>query len=122
MIARISVRVALLVAVVATIGCDRMSKHIATATLAGEPGRSYLADTIRLEYVENTGGFLSLGASLPSSARTALFTLGTGVMLFTLVGGRCSLPVAGVALDWNEPRCRRRRVELGRPSRSRERG
>jgi len=42
MIARISVRAALLAAVVATIGCDRVSKHIATATLAGEPGRSYL--------------------------------------------------------------------------------
>jgi signal peptidase II len=71
-----------------------------------------LADTIRLEYVENTGGFLSLGASLPSSARTTLFTLGTGVMLFTLVGAAvrfrwrgwlligASLVVAGGASNW----------------------
>jgi signal peptidase II len=83
MIARISVRVALLIAVVATIGCDRMSKRIATATLAGEPGRSYLADTIRLEYAENTGGFLSLGATLPLAARTAVFTCGPGALLRT---------------------------------------
>jgi lipoprotein signal peptidase len=57
MIARIGVRVALLIAVVATIGCDRVTKHIATVALAGAPVRSYLADTIRLEYTENTGGF-----------------------------------------------------------------
>jgi signal peptidase II len=94
MIARISVRVALLVAVVATIGCDRVSKHIATAALAGEPGRSYLGDTIRLEYVENTGGFLSLGATLPPAARTAVFTIGTGLILLVLAG-------AAVRFHWH---------------------
>jgi signal peptidase II len=94
MITRIGVPVALLVAVVATIGCDRVSKHIATVTLAGEPGRSYLADTIRLEYVENTGGFLSLGATLPPTARTAVFTIGTGLMLLVLIG-------AAVRFHWH---------------------
>jgi signal peptidase II len=86
MIARISVRAVLVAAVVATIGCDRVTKHIATAALAGEPGRAYLADTIRLEYVENTGGFLGLGANLRPAARTALFTIGNGLMLFVLAG------------------------------------
>ena len=112
MIGRIGVRAVLLIAVVATIGCDRVTKHVATLTLAGEPGRSYLADTIRLEYVENTGGFLSLGASLPPSARTTLFTLGTGVMLFALAGAAVrfrwrgwlligtSLVLAGGASNW----------------------
>ena len=112
MIARIGVRGALLVAVVATIGCDRVTKHIAAAALEGEPGRSYLADTIRLEYVENTGGFLSLGANLPSPARTALFTIGTGVMLLVLIGAAVrfrwhgwlligtSLVLAGGASNW----------------------
>ena len=98
MIARISARVAMLVAVVATIGCDRVSKHIATATLAGEPGRSYFADTIRLEDVENTGGFLSLGATLPSAARTAVFTIGTGFMLLLLVGAALRLRWQGWSL------------------------
>jgi signal peptidase II len=90
----------------------RVSKHIATATLAGEPGRSYLADTIRLEYVENTGGFLSLGATLPAAARTAVFTIGTVLMLLLLVGAAVrfrwhgwsligtSLVLAGGASDW----------------------
>ena len=59
---------------------------MATAALSGAPGRSYAADTIRLEYVENTGGFLSLGANRPPAARTALFTAGTGLMLLMLLG------------------------------------
>ncbi len=77
-------RIALVAAVLGTIGCDRVTKHAATAILAGMPGRSYLADTIWLGYVENPGGFLSLGATLPSAARTAFFTVGTGIMLLTL--------------------------------------
>jgi signal peptidase II len=63
-----------------------VTKHAATVFLAGEPVGSYLADTVRLGYAENTGGFLSLGADLPSPARTAVFTLATGFALLVLVG------------------------------------
>ena len=84
MIDRISLRVALLVAVVSTIGCDRVTKHVAFAALAGGDVRSYLADTIRLEYVENTGGFLGLGANLPNAWRTTLFTTVTGIILLAM--------------------------------------
>jgi signal peptidase II len=35
-------------------------------------------------YAENTGGFLSLGAGLPSGGRTAVFVVGTGVMLLAV--------------------------------------
>ena len=78
-------RVVLLVAVLGTIGCDRVTKHAATTTLAGTPGQFYLADTIWVGYAENTGGFLSLGASLPPVARTLVFSVGTGLMLLALV-------------------------------------
>jgi signal peptidase II len=84
MIHRNSVRVALLVAVVATIGCDRVTKHIASAALTGGDVRSYLSDTVRLEYVENAGGFLGLGANLPDAWRTTLFTTVTGVILLAM--------------------------------------
>lgn len=77
-------RLALLVVILATIGCDRVTKHLAETTLEEMPDRSYLADTIRLGYTENTGGFLSIGANLPPVARTILFTLGTGVVLCAL--------------------------------------
>lgn len=68
-----------------TIGCDRVTKHVATATLAGLPGRSYLGDTFRLGYAENSGGFLSLGATLAPGVRIALFTCATGVILTALL-------------------------------------
>ena len=77
-------RLILACAVVVTIGCDRVTKHVATATLAGMPDRSYLGDTVRVVYAENTGGFLSIGADLPAAARTALFTITTGIALAAL--------------------------------------
>ena len=39
-------RLLLLVAIVATIGCDRVTRRMAAETLAGTEGRSYLADTV----------------------------------------------------------------------------
>ena len=86
MIHRISAQLVLLVVVVSTIGCDRVTKHVATTALAGVSTRSYLADTVRLEYVENTGGFLGLGADWPDAVRMTLFTTGTGLVLLVMVG------------------------------------
>jgi signal peptidase II len=77
-------RLGLLVAVVGTIGCDRVTKQLASSVLAGMPSRSYLADTIWLGYTENRGGFLSIGAGLPPGVRTLIFTCGTGLMLVAL--------------------------------------
>src|SRR3954453_23381236 len=87
-------RLALIAAVVVTIGCDRVTKHVATTTLAGMPDRSYLADTVRVGYAENSGGFLSVGASLPQSTRTAVFTVATGIALAALI-------VATLRRRWN---------------------
>jgi signal peptidase II len=76
---KISLRVVLLAVVMAsTIGCDRVTKHMATALLADKPTQAFFADSVRLVYAENTGGFLSLGAELPPAVRTTLFTLMTG--------------------------------------------
>ena len=78
-------RLALMLLIVTTIGCDRVTKHFAAESLAGEPRQSFLADTVRLEYVENSGAFLSLGADLPPPVRTALFTVGNGLILIGTV-------------------------------------
>jgi signal peptidase II len=83
---RIATHLLLLIAIVSTIGCDQVTKRMATASLAGTPGRSYLSGMVRMEYTENTGGFLGLGSTLPPAARTALFTGGTGLMLLAMVG------------------------------------
>jgi len=100
---RVGARLVLVVAIVATISCDRATKHIAATTLVGASSRSFLADTVRLEYVENTGGFLSLGADLPPAVRTGLFTIGTGLTLVALVAGAIwfrwsGWPLLGVSL------------------------
>lgn len=77
-------RIVLVLAVVGTIGCDRVTKEAATTALRGMPSRSYVGGAVRLDYAENTGGFLSLGADLPPAARTVVFTFGTGLMLCLL--------------------------------------
>jgi signal peptidase II len=96
----------------ATVGCDRVTKHVAQSVLAGTPPRSYLGDTLRIAYAENAGGFLSLGAGLPEGVRMAIFTIATGLVLLALavlaVRGSWSglrltalvLFVAGGASNW----------------------
>ena len=70
----------------ASAGCDRVTKHFAVTTLAGMPEQSFLADTIRLDYHENPGGFLSTGATWRPEARVAVFQFLNGLFLIgTLV-------------------------------------
>jgi signal peptidase II len=93
----------LLMVVGTTIGCDQVSKHFASVYLVGSRGQSFLGDSLRLEYAENPGAFLSLGAGLPAWARTVLFSLFTAVLLVTcvLVALRdrwASVPLLGLAL------------------------
>jgi len=100
---RIGLRLVLLLAIGVTIGCDRVTKHIAVTTLANAPTRSFLADTFRLDYAENSGAFLGLGADWPSQVRTTLFGVGNGLLLVALVAvawrARWSEPaLVGVAL------------------------
>ena len=82
---RTSARLALVLVALSTIGCDRVTKRAASSFLAGMPARTYLADTVRLAYAENIGGFLSLGSTLPPAVRIAVFTAGTGLCLLLLV-------------------------------------
>jgi signal peptidase II len=66
-----------------TIGLDRLTKLIAQNTLK-YVNHSYLGGSVRLEYMENPGAFLSLGARLPDEARLWLLTIGVGVVLAIL--------------------------------------
>jgi signal peptidase II len=69
----------------ATAGCDRVTKHLAVTTLAGMPGQSYLGDTVRLDYHENSGGFLSTGATWRPAVRTGVFQIANGLFLLGTV-------------------------------------
>jgi len=50
------------------ISWDRATKELAKEHLANKTPLSYFHNTIRLEYVENTGAALNLGDSLPKNA------------------------------------------------------
>lgn len=81
---KIGVRFAVIIAAVATIGCDRVTKHVAVTALADAPVRSFLGDTLRLEYAENPGAFLGFGDHWPRAARIAVFGIGNGLLLVAL--------------------------------------
>src|SRR5436190_22234892 len=87
-----------LVLLLMTIGCDRVTKYAATTKLAGKPGMSYFADTVRLEYAENPGSFMSLGSGLPDWARTSLLTVGAGIGLVAVAVAAFSLRWIGLSL------------------------
>ena len=81
-------RIRLLLAVLilsSCIGCDQAAKSIATRTLHDSAPRSFLADTIRLNYAQNSGGFLSLGSNLPDNLRTWVFVAFNACLMLGLV-------------------------------------
>jgi len=60
---------------IAFISCDRVTKNLAKTHLMNHPDISYLHNTIKLEYAENTGAALSLGDSLPKAASFWLLSM-----------------------------------------------
>lgn len=57
------------------IGCDQSTKYTAKYFLEDRGVYSFIGDTFRLGYSENTGAFLGLGSSLPENIRTLLFSV-----------------------------------------------
>jgi signal peptidase II len=71
-----------------TAGCDQITKRVAKAELASSEPVVLLDNIIRLEYVENPGGFLSIGEDLPRPILLLLSSLVAGllmILLFTLI-------------------------------------
>ena len=66
------------------VGCDRLTKDVARQYLAFEPPQSWFHDTVRLEYAENTGAFLSLGGGLSEELRIVLFQVFPALWLVAL--------------------------------------
>lgn len=54
---------------------DQITKAIAKEYLMHVGRLSYLGDTVRLQYTENPGAFLSLGAALPENYRFLIFSV-----------------------------------------------
>jgi signal peptidase II len=93
--------VAVLGLLVACVACDRATKCAAVERLVPGERRSFLADTFRLELADNTGAFLSMGASLPEGVRRYALTVGPGLValgaLVVAMRGRSRTRVAVAA-------------------------
>jgi signal peptidase II len=95
----------LVVALVATVGCDQTSKHLARNGLS-DHGVMLTGGFGELRLAENPGSFLSLGDSLPERWRRIFFTAGVGAGLAGLLAylalsrGPTWLSFVGLALAW----------------------
>lgn len=67
------------------VGCDQVTKDMARHNLADVGVLRFWADTLRVQYTENTGGFLSLGATIPDHLRFLVFTGMVGGFLLALM-------------------------------------
>ena len=63
------------------VGLDQLTKYFAKKMLVPGSIIRFLGDTIRLQYAENKGIYLSLGSTLPDEIRFWLFTVAVSVML-----------------------------------------
>lgn len=71
--------------ILSCVGCDRISKAVAREYLADVPGQSFLGDLFRLQYAENPGAFLGMGAGMPEPARFWVFTIVVGAVMLGLL-------------------------------------
>ena len=70
----------------ACVGCDQATKNVARELLQTGTVISYMGDTVRLQYTENKGAFLGLGASLPDDVRYWIFIVAVLLALAVLFG------------------------------------
>ena len=73
--------VALSAIVLALVGCDQATKVYAVKNLKGQPPKSYLSDTLRIQYVENPGAFLGMGGQLDPQVKYWVLTIPTALIL-----------------------------------------
>jgi signal peptidase II len=62
------------------VACDQVTKGVVRGHLVLGEGQSFLSDTIRLTYVENSGAFLSFGEALPDHIKSTVFIVGVGLI------------------------------------------
>ena len=81
--------------IVVSLVLDQVSKWAAMAWMKGEPALRYLGGMFVIQYAENPGGMLSLGAQLPDKFRFMIFTVLVSVIslaiLYHLFKGRIGM-------------------------------
>jgi len=73
--------ISLILVFLGSVGCDQVTKQVAQRTLRGVPMQSYLGDTFRLLYIENTGAFLGMASDWAGQLRWVAFTLFASVIV-----------------------------------------
>lgn len=81
---RIVTNVAILLVLIANIGCDQISKNIVREKVDYYESINLISNYFTLTKVENDGAFLSLGSTLPETIK---FILLSGIPLITLAFG-----------------------------------
>ncbi|MEZ4639561.1 MAG: signal peptidase II [Caldilineaceae bacterium] len=71
----------LLIVMLVSVGCDQATKSVAQNTLAGSEPFIFLNGMVRLQYAENPGAFLSLGAGLPNDVQHWIFVVLVALIL-----------------------------------------
>ena len=85
MIDRLPKLFSVLTILVSSVGCDQITKRVAASSLKGSQPISFLGNIFRLEYAENPGAFLSLGAGLTPGQRFWLLTVMVAIFLVSLL-------------------------------------
>ena len=70
---------------ISCVSCDQATKNIAKHSLPKFKTISLLHDTLRLQYAENQGAFLSLGATIPGNIRYPVLTCLVAGLLIVLL-------------------------------------
>lgn len=68
------------------VSCDQYTKKIAVEKLKFEPPVTYFNNTLRMEYAENTGAFLSVGSQLSKPVRFFLLVIANATFLIIVSG------------------------------------
>ena len=76
--------IALLVVLLTTVGCDQATKSLAQNHLSDLEPLSFLNGIVSLQYAENPGAFLSLGARLSEETQYWIFTVAVAAVLSAL--------------------------------------
>lgn len=75
----------LLLVVFLAVGCDQATKSVAQTRLRYSEPIVFLDGMVRLQYAENSGAFLSLGARLPETAQRWIFLGAVAVILAVIL-------------------------------------
>lgn len=65
----------IVVILIANIGCDQISKNVIRQNVGFYQTIHVVRDYVTITYVENTGAFLSLGSTLPNTAKVIILSV-----------------------------------------------